>query len=725
MAFREFLTDQVFPRRALAYLVTAVVVGLPYIAVVWLVGQLVVLSEHVWILVALFIFLAGSSWPVFRWALHHIDRIYYAGRYDYLKDLDEFIRETQSIANPEAMDNRVVELISGALECRIAWLLLPERDDDNFVVSACHPTKEAVGYKLRRQGGLVSWLEQQRKTVNMQEINTLPELQNLSSSEVGFLESLDARLVVPVAAGGGRLVGIIVVGPRLRGDYLEPDRRAVLALAGHLAVNLENARLYRDSQAVRRSVEAWLESMGDSVIIVNRDKQITFMNRSARRRFGANIGDTCYAVLGQKDPCENCPMPEVNARTRMPDRITFINNKYYEVAVAPLLEADGSYSFIQVLRDITERQLAAQALQQSERRFRTLAELLPSMVFVLKNGELTFANRRFEQASGYLSKVSLEDGYDIIQLFLDDCRPLVAQDLARRLAGEEIPPRECQILTADGIKLPVILGLEAFIDEHIVTVVGVLTDISTQKQAEADRLKYEKQANLAAHLASIGEMASGIAHEINNPLTAVIGFAQLLSQQELPESIVEDVEVINTSAQRVAGIVRRLMTFAGSRLQVREAVDVNCLVRETVELQTCELEHYGINLVTDMAEDLPPFFVDAAQIQQVFLNVIINAVTELKAKNQPRQLVITTWLMADKVAVSFSDNGSGIPEEDLKRVFDPFFTTREVGQGTGLGLSVCHGIVTQNYGQIYADNNPDGGAVFTVLLPVASVWNQE
>jgi two-component system NtrC family sensor kinase len=81
--------------------------------------------------------------------------------------------------------------------------------------------------------------------------------------------------------------------------------------------------------------------------------------------------------------------------------------------------------------------------------------------------------------------------------------------------------------------------------------------------------------------------------------------------------------------------------------------------------------------------------------------------------------------MADKVAVSFSDNGSGIPEEDLKRVFDPFFTTREVGQGTGLGLSVCHGIVTQNYGQIYADNNPDGGAVFTVLLPVASVWNQE
>lgn len=156
MAVREFFTDQVFPRRALAYLITAIVVGLPYIAIVWLVGRLVVLSEHIWILVILFIILAGGSWPVFRWALHHIDRIYYAGRYDYLKALEGFVRETQSVSNPRDIDDRVVELICGSLECNSAVLLLPDHGGENFVVTAAYPKENRLPNKLRRRGGLVS-----------------------------------------------------------------------------------------------------------------------------------------------------------------------------------------------------------------------------------------------------------------------------------------------------------------------------------------------------------------------------------------------------------------------------------------------------------------------------------------------------------------------------------------------------------------------------------------
>jgi PAS domain S-box-containing protein len=383
------------------------------------------------------------------------------------------------------------------------------------------------------------------------------------------------------------------------------------------------------------------------------------------------------------------------------------------------LEADGAYGLIKVLRDVTERQTAERRLQQSEQLFRTLAELLPSMVFVLREGDIVYANQRFFDAATHLTfNQDGEKADDVIDLFVPACRPAVAQDLARRLAGENISSRECRISDASGREIPVILSLEAFEDDGRVTVIGVLSDISVQKQAETERRKMEARMALAAHQASIGVMASGIAHEINNPLTGVIGFSQLLAQRpDLPEDIRDDAAIIDSGAQRVAGIIRRLLTFADPRPPRQEPADLNNLVSETLKSMAAELEHHGIELILELSPELPQVITDASQIQQAFLNIIKNAVTELHKLEGAKRLTVTTEVRGRMTAVTFADNGPGIPPDNLPRIFDPFFTTREVGQGTGLGLSVCHGIITRNSGCITAANRPEGGAVFTVELP--------
>ena len=359
-----------------------------------------------------------------------------------------------------------------------------------------------------------------------------------------------------------------------------------------------------------------------------------------------------------------------------------------------------------------------QSVSMSEAHFCTLAELVPNLVFILRGGKVVYANRKLRIISGCCIRSSNLRDFDLITMFAEDCREAVVEDLNQSVAGITPAPRECRIMTCGGEELPALLELGSLGEKNHGETLGILTDISAQKRAEDEKRRLEDQAHLAAHLASIGEMASGIAHEINNPLTGVIGFAQLLSQRQIPDDIRDEVRIINEGAQRVAGIVRRLLTFARPRHPVREYTDINKLVLATLELQAYEFMSNDIEVVTDLAADLPRVLTDASQIQQVFLNITINALTEMKTKDPPNRLKVKTEISGKKVVIIFKDTGPGIKAENLKRIFDPFFTTREVGQGTGLGLSVCHGIVTQNEGRIYAESVYGQGATFTVELPV-------
>jgi len=272
---------------------------------------------------------------------------------------------------------------------------------------------------------------------------------------------------------------------------------------------------------------------------------------------------------------------------------------------------------------------------------------------------------------------------------------------------------EIEAKKKNGETFPALLSLSTVRDDKgdPIAMMGLSRDIT-------ERRKMEEQLILTDRLASIGELASGIAHELNNPLTGVIGLSQLIIERDVPEDIKEDLTMVNSEAQRAAGVVKNLLTFARKHPLARQFLNVNDAINKVLELRAYEQKVNNVRVVSRMAPDLPQIMADYFQLQQVFLNIIINAEYFMIEANGKGTLTITTERVGDVIRASFADDGPGIPPENLGHLFDPFFTTKEVGKGTGLGLSISHGIVTSHGGNIYAESEPGKGATFIVELPI-------
>jgi len=239
------------------------------------------------------------------------------------------------------------------------------------------------------------------------------------------------------------------------------------------------------------------------------------------------------------------------------------------------------------------------------------------------------------------------------------------------------------------------------------------TDITEQKQRN-------EQLMMADRLASVGELAAGTAHELNNPLTSVIGFSQLLMEEDIPDDARKDVELIYKEAQRAANVIKNLLTFARKHAPMKQLNQINNIIEDVLKFRAYEQKVNGIEVKRQLAPDLPEIMVDYFQMQQVFLNIIINAEYFMVEAHNRGTLTITTKKQNGNVRISIADDGPGISKENLRRLFNPFFTTKEAGKGTGLGLSICHGIVSEHGGQIYAKSQPGKGATIVVELPISS-----
>ena len=239
-----------------------------------------------------------------------------------------------------------------------------------------------------------------------------------------------------------------------------------------------------------------------------------------------------------------------------------------------------------------------------------------------------------------------------------------------------------------------------------------------RKQAEERERRLQVQLSLSNRLASLGLMVEGFAHEINNPLASVIGFAQMLAYEDIPENAREDVKTIEDSAQRVVDIMTNLLAFARQQKLERTYINVNDTVMAALKMLGHPLEGSNITITTRLDPALPSTMADGALLQQAFLNLVINAETEMKLAHGKGNLLILTELTSDTIQVSFNDDGPGIAQANLVHLFDPFFSTRGVGQGRGLGLSVCYGIIADHNGRIDVKSQLGKGSVFTVELPV-------
>ncbi len=222
-------------------------------------------------------------------------------------------------------------------------------------------------------------------------------------------------------------------------------------------------------------------------------------------------------------------------------------------------------------------------------------------------------------------------------------------------------------------------------------------------------------------MSSVGQLVSGVAHELNNPLTGIMGFAQLLMLRELEEPARKQVETIYAEAERASKIVSNLLTFARRRRAQKEPSNLNTLIERVLELRNYDLRVRNIDVALELDGALPETMVDANQIQQVFLNIIINAEQAMRGDDEAAgRLRIRTNAERGNVVVAFEDSGPGMSAETVRRIFDPFFTTKDAGEGTGLGLTISYGIIDDHGGRIWAQSTPGRGTTFFVQLPVVA-----
>jgi two-component system NtrC family sensor kinase len=249
----------------------------------------------------------------------------------------------------------------------------------------------------------------------------------------------------------------------------------------------------------------------------------------------------------------------------------------------------------------------------------------------------------------------------------------------------------------------------------------LVTTLQQLNTTQAQLLQSEK-------LSALGQLVAGVAHELNNPLTSVIGYTQLLREEMIgsvaetprsPFAIAEDLEHVCREAERAARIVRSLLAFAGRQAVSAQPQQVPALLESVLSLRQYEFRINSIEVSVTAGPGLPAVFCDGSQLQQVMLNLLLNAEQAVRSAPGLRRIDVTVSPVEAAHAIRFevSDNGHGIPARHITRVFDPFFTTRPVGEGTGLGLSICYGIVRDHGGQIDVDSAPFGRTTFSVLLP--------
>jgi PAS domain S-box-containing protein len=374
-------------------------------------------------------------------------------------------------------------------------------------------------------------------------------------------------------------------------------------------------------------------------------------------------------------------------------------------------EAGSIIRYQGTLVDVTERRKMEKALRQQEEFRRYLLESFPDLILVVDlEGRYSFVSSRIRDLLGrepadLMGKKVEEQAQDQSAEFLALYRDVSTG--AKKFGFSEFGARHrdagWRTMRANASPL---FDAEGKASGVIVSV----RDITVER-------KLEKQIIQSERLAAMGQMIGGFAHELNNPLTSIMGVAELLQEGEQPESARKQLVMLQQQARRAADVVQNLLYFSRPPAPGRGPVNLSELVQRTLHLHAYSLRKSNITVDFLPEPSLPTVTGDSHQLMQIFLNLILNAEQAMREVREGGTLRIRLEKGAKSVAVTFQDDGPGIPTEVLPNIFDPFYTTKRPGRGTGLGLSICKAILREHGGEIEASSGPGGGAVFTVTLP--------
>ena len=588
------------------------------------------------------------------------------------------------------------------------------------------------------------------------------EAARFSQGESFIADGYQSGIVTPLFSKE-EVIGTFLLFSRQTNAYGPQEKTIVERLAGQIAPAVENAMLHQDLQAsieemaavdqVARIITSTLDieevyeqfasevkmlmdvdqiriniidEIGDILHLsyVALNPSVTFDQREAVPLEGTISGHVAKTR-------ETIIINDLAQETRFWTVPRLIEDGLKSIVIVPLISKDkligtlvirsaNSDAYGNRERVILER-LASQIapsveisllFQETEQLGLALESIGEAVAFLDLEEEYKYVNRAFQNLYGYNAEEILgKSGAIVVPADEEN------QAAARRAwaEGNTLGWRgEVKRLRKDGREIDVLVTLTPLRnkDGDVIGRIGVARDITESKRAE-ERLQE------TARLSSIGELAAGVAHEINNPLTSVLGFSQLLMSEDLPPAVRGDLEIIHSEAARAAKIVQNLLSFARRPEPTKMYLDVTSVLDRALDMKSYDFQVGNIRVVRAYSSSVPNTMADDQQLIQVFLNILTNAEQAMRQLRGRGQLVVRTTSTSKGIKISISDDGPGISAAHLSRIFEPFFTTKVVGEGTGLGLSISHGIVRQHGGEIWADSKNGEGTTFHIELPIA------
>jgi PAS domain S-box-containing protein len=579
------------------------------------------------------------------------------------------------------------------------------------------------------------------------------------TAEATAVSQLLSELAVPMIHGD-RTLGVLIVQSRQRGAFTAEDVELLSIIGRQAGVAIENARLFEAQRQEREMAEAAarvarialssttpagaataiLAVLGDvvpldgaAIGLLHRDDLVVYVAATGGAR----------AALGSRVPLASSIARDV-VRPGAPDESATVNTVQTTAADAALARGgvvlalaaknrmlgvltaaapSGSnlpQSTVDALRRLApsvalaiDVQLLGEGERHRHERERMLATALATMdqpVFVLS------LDRRVLYANDAAVR---EYGYSLDELTTMTVDTLVASAVPIR-ASDDLSRTPANVVVAehvhrrrDGSQFPATVAL-SFIRQDNGAPIGQVLSVRNL----TDERRIAEQLRQSEKLAALGELVAGVAHELNNPLAGISAFAQLLLEENLNADQRESARLIKREADRAVGVIRDLLLFSRKAGPSGTPIDLNALVQLTLRLRAYSLRSTGVAVETNLDATLPEVAGDDQKLQQVILNLIVNA--EYAMRRTPmKRLVVRTAREGDSVVIEVSDTGAGMSEETLQRAFEPFFTTKPAGEGTGLGLSVSYGIIEAHQGTISVESTPERGTTFRIALPVS------
>jgi histidine kinase len=462
------------------------------------------------------------------------------------------------------------------------------------------------------------------------------------------------------------------------------------------------------------------------ITVQDRDLRLIRYNRQFAEKFFPETGNYCYqAYKGRSERCEVCPVlmtfedgkPHSSEETGVSKNGT---KSHWLVRSAPIKNADGQViAAMEMSLDVTKVKFLEKEVEKSEKKYQTIFNTIPSPVFVLdgKTFNILDCNESATAIYGFNKEEMLMTSF--LNFFEENHREEYASELKSPNILDKV-----KHLRRDGKTIYVNISISSaeYAGQEVLLI--ITSDIT-------ERLMAEQQLIQASKMATLGEMATGVAHELNQPLSVIKAASTFIIRKVRKKETIRD-EILKTLAEemdshvdRAARIIDHMREFGRKSDVGMEKVQVNVPLKNALEIFSQQFKLREINVVKELEERLPPILADSNRLEQVFVNLLINARDAIEEKTdkanhegKPKEICLKTAFKNGMVTIEVNDTGAGIPKSIIDKIFEPFFTTKKVGQGTGLGLSISYGIIQDYGGHIRAESREGVGSNFIIYFPV-------